>query len=151
MWHFNSFSMSRTPQELELDHTIVWHVQGSITKSKPLEYYPTIEEIFTELSRKTKTKITIPKATKGINQPIVEPLTDQEKEEDYEVHIHINTFTFEDNPIEEKNLLQIANVPKEQQAMVLKKTTPWYRLNSNRRREEDSQMKKLRPTDLSML
>ena len=37
--------------QLELDHTAVWHQQGSIAKEKPLDYYPTVEDIFTELAR----------------------------------------------------------------------------------------------------
>ena len=102
-------------------------MQESAAKDKPLNYYPTVEQIFSELSRHSKTKIAIPTGSKEINQNIVEPLTDQEKEEDYEVHLHISTFTSEDNPIEEKNPLQIenvlteqqANVPIEKQAMVL--------------------------------
>ena len=56
---------------------------------------------------------------KEINHSIVEPLTDQEKEEDYEVHLHISTFTSEDNTIEEQNPLQIENVPTEKQDNVL--------------------------------
>ena len=89
----------------------VWHSEYSTTNAKPLDYYPIVDEFFTELSHQSKTKITIPTDTKEINQPIVEPLTDQEKEEDYEFHLHISTFTFEDSPIEEKNLLHIENVP----------------------------------------
>ena len=119
MWHFKSFSICGTPQELEegkfflenwfqnmkiqiarwrvpqniqrclppiahiqleIDYTAVWHSQGSTTKEKPLDYYLTVEDIFTELAHQSKTKIAIPAGTKEINQPIVEPLTDQEKE-----------------------------------------------------------------------
>ena len=99
---------------MELDHTAVWHAQGSTTKANPLNYYPTFKEIFTELSRQTKTKIIIPEAAKEINHSIVEPLTDQEKEEDYEVHLHISTFTSEDSSTMEQNPFQIENAPTKQ-------------------------------------
>ena len=62
--------------QLELDHTAVWHLQGSTAKEKTLDYYPTFKEIFTELAHQSKTKIAIPTGAKEINQPIVEPLTD---------------------------------------------------------------------------
>ena len=39
-------------------------------------YYPTVEHIFRELSRQTKTKLQIPEAAKQIDFSIVEPLTD---------------------------------------------------------------------------
>ena len=51
---------------------------------------------------------------KKTNQPIVYPLTSQEKEEEYELHIHIITFTLEDTPLEEVNSLQVAIVPSMQ-------------------------------------
>ena len=60
----------------------------------------------------------IPVMVKQTNQPIIEPMTDQEKEEDYEVHLHIRTFTSEDTPEEEKNNLQIVTVSQTQQVIV---------------------------------
>ena len=48
----------------------------------------------------------------------MEPLTNQKKEEDYEVHLHISTFTSKDNPKQDKNPLQIVNVPTTQQAIL---------------------------------
>ena len=69
--------------QLELDHTTVWHKKGSVAKTKPLDYYPIVELIFIELARKYKTDITILEAAKANNPLIIEPLTDQEKEEDY--------------------------------------------------------------------
>ena len=103
---------------MELDHTTVWYSQDLTTSAEPLEYYPTVEEIFDELSQQSKTNIIIPVGTREINFSIVEPLTDQE-EEHYEFHLHINTFTSEDSLIEEKNLVHIENTQKEQQTMVL--------------------------------
>ena len=70
---------------LEIDHTIVWHIQGEKEKAKPLDYYPTVEEIFHKLAQQSGTKLSIPAKAKEINQTIEEPLTDQEKEEDYEL------------------------------------------------------------------
>ena len=100
--------------QLEVKYITVWHKQGSKAKKKPLNYYPTLEEIFIELARKSKTNITIPKAAKESNQLILEPFTDQEKEEEYEVNLHISTFTSEDSSTKEKNPLQIENVPPNQ-------------------------------------
>ena len=91
--------------QLEVNHTAVWHKKGSTTKENPLDNYPTVEEIFTELVRKSKTNITIPEATKASNPLIIEPLTDQEKEEEYELNLHISTFTSGESLIEEKNPL----------------------------------------------
>ena len=79
--------------KLELDHTAVWHDQSSTAKTKPIDYYPTVEDIFTELARQTKTDIPILKVAKENNRVIIEPLTNQEKEEDYEFNLHISTFT----------------------------------------------------------
>ena len=64
---------------------MVWYVQGAKSKAKPLNYYPTVEEIFRELARQSDTKLSMPAKAKEINLAIEEPLTDQEKEEDYEL------------------------------------------------------------------
>ena len=56
---------------------------------------------------------------KKTDQPIFKPLTDQEKVEDYEVHIHISTFTLEDNLVEEINTLQLVTVLLTQQVLEL--------------------------------
>ena len=53
-----------------------------------------------------------------MKRSIVKPLTIQEKEEDYEFHLHISTFTSEHNPRIEKNILQIENAPTKKQSMV---------------------------------
>ena len=36
--------------QLELDHRTVWYMQGAKEKEKPLDYYPTVEDIFRELA-----------------------------------------------------------------------------------------------------
>jgi len=85
--------------QLELDHTSVWSSNTQDSNARDLDYYPTVEQIFRELSRQTKTKIQIPEAAKQVDFSIVEPLTDQEKEEDYELHLYISTFVTQDTPI----------------------------------------------------
>ena len=37
--------------QLELDHTLVWYMQGEDPKAKALDYYPSVDQIFRELSR----------------------------------------------------------------------------------------------------
>ena len=64
------------------------------------------------MARQTKTDIPILEAAKENNQVIIQPLTDQEKEEDYEVNLHISTFTSGDTPREWKKPLQIENALK---------------------------------------
>ena len=67
-------------------------MQGTKEKEKPLNYYPTLEEIFQELAQQSNTKLSIPAKAKEVNLTIEEPLIDQEKEEDYELRLHISTF-----------------------------------------------------------
>ena len=81
-------------------------MQGVAVKANSLDYCPSVEYIFANLSRQSNTKIAILMFAKKTDQAIVEPLTNQEKEEDYEVHLHINTFTLENTPVEEKKLFK---------------------------------------------
>ena len=85
--------------QLELDHTSVWSSNTQDSNARDLDYYPTVDQIFRELSRQAKTKIQVPEAAKQVDFSIVEPLTDQEKEEDYELHLYISTFVTQDTPI----------------------------------------------------
>ena len=50
------------------------------------------------MTRQAQTKIPIPEATKQVDFSIIEPLTDQEKEEDYKLNLYISTFVSEDTP-----------------------------------------------------
>ena len=86
-------------------------MQGSKAKTKPLDYYPTVEEIFYELAQQSTTKLSIPAKAKEVNLTIEEPLTDQEKEEDYELQLYISTFVSEETPTEDTNRLQLTIVP----------------------------------------
>ena len=49
-------------------------MQGLKSKAKPLDYYPTFEEIFRELARQSNTKLSIPAKAKEVNLTIEEPL-----------------------------------------------------------------------------
>ena len=69
------------------------------------------------MARQTKTDIPILEAAKQNNQDIIDPLTDQEKEEDYEFNLHIDTFTSGDTLIEGKKPLQIENASTEEQSV----------------------------------
>ena len=82
--------------QLELDHTAVWYMQGAKANARTLDYYTIIEEIFQELSRQAGTKVPIPARAKETDFSIEEPLTDQEKEEDYELNLYIGTFVLEE-------------------------------------------------------
>ena len=84
--------------QLALDHTAVWYMQGQDPKAQDLDYCPTVDQIFHELTRQAKTKIPVLEATKQVDFSIIEPLTDQEKEEDYELNLYISTFVSEDTP-----------------------------------------------------
>ena len=79
-----------------MDHIVVWFMQGGGGKDEPLDSYPSMKDIFAELAWQANTKVFIPTIVKNIDQPIVEPLTNQKNEEDYEVHLHISNFTLED-------------------------------------------------------
>ena len=52
-------------------------------------------------------KIPIPTKAKEMNFSIEELLTDQEKEEDYELNLYISTFVSEEIPVETTGRLQI--------------------------------------------
>ena len=71
-----------------------------------------------QVARQSNAKMSILAIAKKIDQQIVELLTNQEKEEYYEVHLHISTFTLEDTPAEEVKTLQIVIVPQTQQTIV---------------------------------
>ena len=79
---------------------------------KPLECYPIFKDIFREIGRQSNTKLSIPAKSKEINQPIEEPLTNQEKEEDYELSLHISTFMSNEIPKEDTSRLQLRIVTK---------------------------------------
>ena len=104
-------SIGEIPHMLDIDHTAVWYMQGEASNSKALDYYPSVDQIVQELSRQTKTKIPVPEVVKQVDFSIEEPLTDQEKEEYYELNIYISTFVSEDIPIEPTGRVQIIIKP----------------------------------------
>ena len=73
-------------------------MRGQDPKAQDLDYYPTVDQIFHEFTRQAKTKIPVPEDAKQVDFSIIEPLTDQEKEEDYELNLYISTFVSEDAP-----------------------------------------------------
>ena len=75
-------------------------MQGDNSNAKALNYYPSIEQIFQELSRQAKTKTPVPAAAKQTDFSIAEPLTDQENKEGYELNLYISTFVSEETPVE---------------------------------------------------
>ena len=78
-------------------------MQGAKTKVKPIDYYPTVKEILCELAQQSGTKLLIPVKAKEKNIAIKEPLTEQEKEEYYELRLHISTFVSNETPAEDTN------------------------------------------------
>ena len=86
-------------------------MQGKKSNAKALDYYLSVEQIFRELSRQAGTKIQIPAKAKEIDFSIEESLTDQEKEEDYELNLYISTFVSEETPIKHTGRLQIIIKP----------------------------------------
>ena len=85
-----------TPIGILLGHIVC--MRGQDPKAQDFDYYPTVEHIFRELTRQAQTKIPIPEASKQVDFSIIEPLIDQEKEEDYELNLYISTFVSEDTP-----------------------------------------------------
>ena len=63
------------------------------------------------MTRQAQKKILVPEAAKQINFSIIEPLTDQEKEEDYELNLYISTFVSEDILVEPTGRVQITIKP----------------------------------------
>ena len=86
-------------------------MQGEKSNAKALDYYPSVEQIFRELSRQAGTKIQTPVKAKEINFSIEEPLIDQEKEEHYELNLYISTFVLEETLVEHTSRLQIIIKP----------------------------------------
>ena len=59
-----------------MDHTSVWYMRGQDPKAQDLDYYPTVDQIFCELTRQEKTKIPVPEAAKQVDFSTIELLTD---------------------------------------------------------------------------
>ena len=86
-------------------------MQGEDPKANALDYYPSVHQIFRELTQQVKTKIPVPEVAKQVNFLIAEPLTDQEKEEYYELNLYISTFVSENLPVEPNGRVQITIKP----------------------------------------
>ena len=72
------------------------------------------------MTRQAQTKIPIPEAAKQVNFSIIELLTDQEKEEDYELNLYISTFVSEDTPTVPTSQVHITVKP-----LTVKVVDPW--------------------------
>ena len=97
--------------QLELDHTSVCYMQYDNSNAKTINYYPSVDQIFQELSQHARTKIPVPTVANQIDFLIEEPLIDQEKEEDYELNLYISTFVSEETLVEHIVQLQITIKP----------------------------------------
>ena len=86
-------------------------MQGEASNAKSLDYYPSVDQIFQELSRQAKTKISVPEAAKQVEFSIQEPLINQEKEEYYELNLYISTFVSEDTLVKPTVRVQITIKP----------------------------------------
>ena len=86
-------------------------MQGAKSNAKALDYYLSVEQIFREMSRQAGTKVPIPTKTNETDLLIEEPLTDQEKEEYYELNLYISTFLSEETPVEGTSRVQIIIKP----------------------------------------
>ena len=86
-------------------------MQGQDPKAQDLDYYPTVDQIFWELSRQAQTRIQIPGAAKRSDFSITEPLTNQGKKEHYELNLYISAFVSEDTPTEPTSQIHITVKP----------------------------------------
>ena len=73
--------------ELGLDYTKLWYTDDQAAGSIDLPYYPSVEQIFVELSRQYRTITPIPSLAKEIQVDLLLPLTDSEKVEHHEVEL----------------------------------------------------------------
>ena len=74
-------------------------MQGTKPNAKALDYYPSVEQIFRELSGQGGAKIPILAKGKETDFSIEEPLIDQEKEQDYELNVYISAFVLKETKI----------------------------------------------------
>ena len=86
-------------------------MQDVKSNGKARNYYSSVEQIFRELSRQVGTKIPIPAKAKEIDFSIEKPLTNQEKENYYELNLYISTFVLEETLFDHTGRLQIIIKP----------------------------------------
>jgi hypothetical protein len=78
--------------ELGLDHTKLWYADGQGAELVDLPYYPTIKQIFGELTQQSRTITPIPSLAKEIQFDLLFPLTDGEKVEQHEAELQMQSF-----------------------------------------------------------
>ena len=86
----------------------IWYLQGVGGTTRELDFYPSVEEIFTELSRQSNTRLDTPPLAKIFDQPMIKPLTDTSKEEDYGICVQLNTLIIDHDHTGDLNPLGIA-------------------------------------------
>ena len=73
--------------ELGLDYTKLWYADGQVAELVDLPYYPSVEQIFAELSQQSRKITPIPSLVKEIQVDLLLPLTDSEKVEHHEAEL----------------------------------------------------------------
>ena len=86
-------------QQLGRDHTKFWYVDGKAANSVDLLFYPTVEELFNEITRYSNTIYPIPPTSKAKQTDILIPLTNEEKVDQYEVKLQMFPFILKVQPI----------------------------------------------------
>lgn len=81
--------------ELGLDYTELQYADDQAAKPVDLPYYPSVEQIFGELSRQSRTITPIPSLAKEIQVDLLLPLKDDEKFEQDEAELQIQSFIAE--------------------------------------------------------
>lgn len=87
----------------------MWYVNGHAAELVKLPYYPTVEQIFGELTRQSRTITPIPPEAREIQVNLLLPLTDGEKVKHYKVKLQMQSFVLEAHtltPTPEKKLVK---------------------------------------------
>ena len=75
--------------ELGLDYTKLWYVDSQAAELVDLPNYPSVEQIFAELTRQSRTITPIPSLAKEIQVNLLLPLTNGEKVEQHEAELQM--------------------------------------------------------------
>ena len=78
--------------ELGLEYTKVWYVDGHVAEPVELPYCSTIDQIFGELTRQSRTITPIPAKAREIQVNLLLPLIDGEKVEQHEAELKLQSF-----------------------------------------------------------
>ena len=78
-----------------LDYTKLWYADGQAVELVELPYYPTVEQIFGELTQQSKTITLVSPEAREIQVDLLLPLTDGEKVEQHETELQMQSFVSE--------------------------------------------------------